>query len=221
MLVHKFNNPQYSMMKLRSLALLTLLLPASLMATPTTPTTIVGFSSYGDDNTYNGFAMAQSFTTDANAWTLSAVTLSLANPSATTQGAFGVGIYADNAGSIGSLIDSLTTDNATFFTNPYGGIYSFQNILFTNNSLTLAANTTYWVGVSNPDTAFYWEGLYSITPIGVGTYGNGFSGGSTLGSSNPFNVTVTGTSVPEPSTYALMGLGALALVVAYRRKRAA
>ena len=28
----------------------------------------------------------------------------------------------------------------------------------------------------------------------------------------------TVTSVPEPSTYALFGLGALALVVAYRRK---
>jgi len=28
-------------------------------------------------------------------------------------------------------------------------------------------------------------------------------------------------AIPEPSTYALMGLGALALVVAYRRKRAA
>ena len=100
----------------RSLALLTLLLPASLMASPITPTTIVGFSYSADDDSYHEFTMAQSFTTDANAWTLSGVTLALANPSATSQGAFAVGLYTDNAGSVGSLIGSLTTDQTSFFT---------------------------------------------------------------------------------------------------------
>jgi hypothetical protein len=33
-------------------------------------------------------------------------------------------------------------------------------------------------------------------------------------------MSVTGTTVPEPSTYALMGLGALALVIAVRRRTA-
>jgi hypothetical protein len=203
---------------LPSLALVTLLLPASLMAVPTT---IVGVSRYDDYNSFNAFAMGQSFTTDANAWTLSGVTIALANPYATSQGAFAVGLYANNTGSIGSLIGSLTTDNTTFFTNPFGNEYSFQNILFTNNSLTLAANTTYWVGISNPDTLFYVKEYYDIAATGVGTYGTGFIDTLTFSSSNPLNVTVTGTAVPEPSTYALMGLGALVLVVAYRRKRAA
>ena len=32
------------------------------------------------------------------------------------------------------------------------------------------------------------------------------------------NIAVIGNTVPEPSTYALFGLGALALIAAYRRK---
>ena len=206
---------------LRSVALLTLLLPASLMATPITPTTIVGISRFSDYNSSQGLSMGQSFTTDANSWTLSGVTLALANPSATSQGSFAVGLYGDNGGTVGSLIGLLSTTQTTFFTNPYGNLYSFQNILFTNDAITLAASTKYWVGISNPETAFYAKQLYGVTATGVGTYGTGFIDTQTFSSSSPLNVTVTGTAVPEPSTYALMGLGALALVVAYRRKRTA
>jgi len=211
-----------SLMKklIKPLALLLTLLPASLMAVPTTPTTIVGFSSFNDDNTQNASAMAQSFTTDASAWTLTGVVLNLANPSATSQGAFTVGLYADNAGAVGSLIGSLTTAQTSFFTNPFGGQYSFQNILFTNNAITLAASSTYWVGVSNSNNDIYWEGLFGINQTGVGTYGTTLLDDAPATSYTPLNVTVNGTAVPEPSTYALMGLGALALVIAARRRTA-
>jgi hypothetical protein len=204
-------------MKLRSLALLILLLPASLMAAQTT---VVGISSYGDNNTWNGFAMAQSFTTDSNSYSNLNFVLQLANSAATNQGSFSVGLYSGTTTSMGTIIGSLNTTNTSFFTNPSGSDFNFQSINFGNNALILEANTTYWVGISNPDNAFNWESVYDPVTTGVGTYGNGFSENTTISSGSPLNMTVTGT-VPEPSTYALMGLGALALVVAYRRKRTA
>ena len=57
----------------------------------------------------------------------------------------------------------------------------------------------------------------SITTTGSSyTLNSGTSGANTQ-----ISVIYTYTAIPEPSTYALMGLGALALVVAYGRKRAA
>jgi autotransporter-associated beta strand protein len=70
------------------------------------------------------------------------------------------------------------------------------------------------------------SGLNNLTLSGSFLDSNGLS----LGSARPnsyFNLYQVGNNVylnyavPEPSTYALMGLGALALVVAYRRRRAA
>jgi hypothetical protein len=55
----------------------------------------------------------------------------------------------------------------------------------------------------------------------ITTTGGRFDG-NTEGAGALTSMTVTYTyGVPEPSTYALMSLGALALVIAYRRKRAA
>jgi hypothetical protein len=45
---------------------------------------------------------------------------------------------------------------------------------------------------------------------------NGYQNGGTA--YREFQVVGAADAVPEPSTYALFGLGALALVVAYRRK---
>ena len=117
-------------MKLRSLALLTLLLPASLMAAQTT---VVGISSYLDYNTWNGFAMAQSFTTDSNSYSNLNFVLQLANPNATNQGSFSVGLYSGTTTSMGTFIGSLNTTNTSFFTTPSYDSYNFQSINFGNN----------------------------------------------------------------------------------------
>jgi hypothetical protein len=175
------------------------------------PTSIIGVTNFGDDNSWRGSSMAQSFTTDRYSYINISFTLSLCNYSATNQNFFSLGLYRDNAGSQGNLITSLATANAAFFNNPAYSDYAFQNIVFTNNSVVLDPNTTYWVNLSNsnivwnPDTGRFdniveWESLYSITTIGSGVFGNGTEDGSPyFSSNNPLNLTVTGTAtVPEP-----------------------
>ena len=216
---------------LPSLALLfTLLLPASILAVQ--PSIVSNSAGTGDYGALPLKFMSQTFTTDSQTWSNLNITLALANYNATSSGSFSVGIYADSAGSIGSLIGGLTTSNSAFFTNPNGkdwgnlNLADFQNVLFQNNAVTLSANTTYWVGLNNDvNNNFSWDTYASGSISGLGRYGLAWVGNSSASvndlGGNLFAMNVTGTpSVPEPSTYALMGLGALALVVAYRRRTA-
>jgi hypothetical protein len=213
---------------LKTLALVLAVLPASLMAVQPS---IVSNSNSGDYGANNSMFMSQTFTTDSQAWSNLNITLALANYSATSSGSFSVGIYSDSAGSIGSLIGGLTTANSAFFTNPNEkdwdrlNLADFQNISFQNNAVTLSAITTYWVALNNDvDQNFSWDTYYNPSTSGLGSYGTAWVGNSSATAiqnyGNLFAMSVTGTTVPEPSTYALMGLGALALVIAVCRRTA-
>jgi hypothetical protein len=181
----------------------------------------------GDVGAYGLKFMSQTFTTDSQDWSNLNITLALANYNATGSGSFSLGIYADSAGSIGNFIGGFTSLNSAFFTTPTGkrgdSPTDFQNILFENNAITLSANTTYWVALNN-DTRqnFSWAVYDGSSTSGSGSYGMAWLGNSSAAvfdlGGNLFAMSVTGTAVPEPSTYALFGLGALALIIAYRRK---
>ena len=105
------------------------------------------------------------------------------------------------------------------------------NIAFGDTGSVVDWNNAFWQSSQS------WT-LYSVSGITTGfgnltlhstnwSDANGLLFGDVLGGGsfslalgqNGQDVTLTYT-VPEPSTYALMGLGALALVIAYRRKRA-
>ena len=96
-----------------------------------------------------------------------------------------------------------------------------------DNSVSLNGNTQYW---------FYTQGYTSITPaIGFASGGGPYAGGITYsggnGTTNSYlradvidlGFSVNGSSVPEPSTLAVFGIGALGLVAGgiRRRKRSA
>jgi|GEM_PF-5970180 len=130
------------------------------------------------------------------------------------QGAFNI---AD-----GTLVASPTTSNA------------YLNRYASPSALALLAGINYWVVVSGLDGSdFVWDSGTNQAPVTnapPGTsFGSGFAWGSNAqwdGSSwQPYNagqaLMMEVQSVPEPSTYALLGLGALALgarVVRSRRK---
>ena len=171
----------------------------------------------------NGSALAQSFTTDANYYKLNSATLlmnqsegaSVANVTIwsddTLGGAFPAGM---GDGPLAQLFALNTTAVTTL------GLYTFNAPTY----FELAPNSTYWVVLasSNNIGTFNWEATESTASTGPVTsvsFANGIPGNWTVADNSlgPYKMELDATTVPEPSTYALLviSLG----VVGYARKR--
>jgi hypothetical protein len=130
----------------------------------------------------------------------------------------------------GSMIVGNYGENGTAFA------FTLSEGLFTNFNIPNARHTTI-TGISGSTIfGYYYDSnmdFYGFTESdGVfttlnhpnaewGTYITGISDSTIVGYYRDSNYSPVGfiaTAVPEPSTYALFGIGALALIVAYRRK---
>lgn len=116
-------------------------------------------------------------------------------------------------------IDAAAQNGGTFtdITNSLGN--TFETAYF---SETLSGSVTIEDSIG---WGYYGAAVVTTsTPKSIYTYTytslNGIDTPSELGSVSINNGVISVTSVPEPSTYALMGLAALLLVIAYRRKSA-
>ncbi len=141
----------------------------------------------------------------------------LPNLSATVPAAGAVPFYTQN--------DSTNSFDATFqyFTFP-----------FTNGTLNLKGNTRYSIGfltdLTTSSASLAWNGYSPLGAKPSGSYGlASLSGGSGFFSTNGgtsysatsmnYGFQLTGVAVPEPSTYALAGLSALAFACSRRVRR--
>lgn len=115
--------------------------------------------------------------------------------------------------------DAVSGLNAYIVANATGASYASYQLNGPKNSFNLFGAAAYQglysadleTGVGN---TLYLDSVFSTTT--GGGYASSVLGALTVDSSG--NVSVS--AVPEPSTYVLMGLGALLLMIAYRRKTA-
>lgn len=161
--------------------------------------------------------LAASFSTTA-AGKLSDLKLSLQLDSPATGGSFTIGLYSnDSSTKPGTLLTTIATVlDSTLSSSPQ--TYSFSV------NYALAENTRYWIQASGVNTNAGWNWTNSTTGIGItGEYQ--FLGNTTYGNSGgsygPLLMQVLVEPVPEPSSFALLGLGGMALAFRFVRRQAA
>lgn len=160
---------------------------------------------------YNSFS-----TGTGSGFLLSGVQLLLSNGGG-SSGSTSIGIYDTNGGTIppspGSLIEML----GTVTESNLSGAASVWNVSLAA-PLLLAASTQYWVGLStNNGAQMQW--WYASSSDGTGVAGEFFSNhtGSFANLGNgPYQMSVSVTAIPEPSTSLLSVVGATMLL---RRRR--
>jgi hypothetical protein len=122
------------------------------------------------------------------------------------------------AASVTQLVDTGTVSGVTLNLETvsiagFGGFWI--GVEFTGANAANTANG--WRVVNAPTTGT------SINSIGMFNYdGSGvFQAPHTLGAASRLMVDVNGTLIPEPSTYALLGIGAMGLLLVLRKKKSA
>jgi hypothetical protein len=149
-------------------------------------------------------------------------------PNTAYQGEIDWGIYSDAGGSPGALLTSGAAIGAAntrmFIQGGVLGQFDEYSNTFSITPFALAAGTTYWLGLHNGPltfqtrTNFYWETTNANASFTGHELIAPFTGGwADNGQQHAFQL----LAVPEPSTWALLGLGMCALFCVGWRRRAA
>lgn len=177
-------------------------------------TSNLGEASTGGFGVTDTIWVGNSFTVDNQNYTLDQITV---NVLASAGSNFFLSVYDNNSGAPGSELERLTGSD----TPPTG------NVSYTSSSLSLLANTDYWVvwGLSDSASGIpVFDTTASDNQTGTWLIGDGnissFNGGTTW--TNPasdsllFEIDVV-NPVPEPSTYALLLLLGLGFLLYHRK----
>jgi hypothetical protein len=134
----------------------------------------------------------QSFTSASTVSTLTSISLDLAAPVPNDGGSFTVNLYSNSGTAAGGSVANLGTIQDSSL-SPISGFFT----LSIAGTVTLAANTTYWIGLSGNNTGALWQN--TLTPVGTGTTGQASEtaplGIPTVSTLNQFLMTVDATSL--------------------------
>lgn len=192
---------------------------SSLHAATTSNLTFPDGSWPGDTVTSTVY-LASSFTTNSasTSYRLDSVTVNM-GAAITAGGGFILQIRSNSGSQPGSLVAQLTGE-----VNPSSGLHTYTP----TTTITLNANTTYWVvaGVASGTGEFRWLAAANNNQTGDWTIGNNIGFGTNSGTTwsmqgfPPSLFSVSATVVPEPGAFMLIALaGGIGTTV--RRRRAA
>lgn len=164
----------------------------------------------------------ESFSTGSSSVDNVLATIGIGN-GGTPTGFFTINLYANSSNSPGALLGTFGTFNDNVIGIPT------TTVLFGTGffPLTLAANTRYWIGLLGTNSSMGWVHVTDASGTGVaGEFWANSPGGVLTVNANsnaapPYEMTVSGTTVPEPSTWVMLTLGFAGLgFAAYRASRA-
>jgi hypothetical protein len=174
---------------------------------------------------FNAQTLAQQFNVGSQGYTLTAIQANLGNNIDPVTGF--ARIVTDANGAPGTQVVANFTFPSVPATNP-GANVEFDP---TSNAVQLAANTHYWFVLGSSAGTGFFEWAYAtntnLTAGSVGTLGsldsstdNGATWGALGNTRGLIQVDGTPSAVPEPASFAMLGLGSLVAVGAWLRGRA-
>jgi hypothetical protein len=142
-------------------------------------------------------------------WDVTEIKIMSADSMLGTTSQANINIYEDGSGDVGALIHQLS--NVTI-------VNDYVENTFTTSGLQLNAGTTYWLGLEAVASWVSWLRTKTNDP----THPDYDGGRPTLMDSGIYDgnghiFALEGTPIPEPTTMALLGLGA-AVLIAWRKR---